>query len=570
METGTNTAHTALSALAAILHGSSVIPPVEGCIPDASVKAISASTLTVETTEHEQSSQDPDGLPPTCRSPTCESIHGNDDSVMDSRESVLDHQAVKPPEPQPADDSVFGSTDGLQAISRRPVAAHPGTDIHHSTASYAPGDNSLWVSDTSKPHHLPSPPSSEGDSAIVMEAVTDPLASLEVTPTEEVSAVEAAEAANAVLDERVFALLTVELRHKSAVRDPPPFLAEMYKCLTKTQETEGIVYVLAHTEDPALFKIGYTGSSAEKRLAQSNGCYKANTQIIHETHGGPFFAARKAEKLARLALRHENLVVTACPECGKRHMEWFRTPRETVIETVESMERLVQLPAYERVDGNVWRLSQAVHDAMNHVAVASVVENVSGGHRRATEVSESGSPMSARKNSMEYMTSQCADMSLGAQKTDIYGGTEGDVMPSLEAGDNHVPESPTPKKRWPKRLAAQVHKAKTVTKAIRKSGSRHSTPEVDGGRPWSWSPRRDRDSAGSPSDDVKDAIMGVFLSLLSEKDKDQYSKRNKEDGLAFVQFVGICKQNVWGIFTDMKDEWREQNRAAEALKSKGR
>ncbi|CRK11761.1 hypothetical protein HYQ45_013232 [Verticillium longisporum] len=317
-------------------------------IPDASVKVFSASTLTVGTIEHEPSSQVPDDSPPTYRSPayrspTCESIHGNDDSTMDDGESVLDHQTVKPPEPQPADDSVFGSTDGLQAINRRPVAAHPATDTRLSTASYAPADNSLLVPDASKPHQPPSPPSSEGDSAIVMEAVTDPSASLEVTPSEEVSAVEAAEAANAILDDRVFALVAVEFRRKSSVRDPSPFLAEMYKYLTETQRREGIVYVLAHTEDPALFKIGYTGFSAENRLAQSNHCYKANTQIIHETQGGPFF--EKAEKLARLALRNENLVVTACLQCGKRHREWFRTSRETVIETVESMERLVKLPA---------------------------------------------------------------------------------------------------------------------------------------------------------------------------------------------------------------------------------
>ncbi|KAF6832019.1 hypothetical protein CPLU01_06401 [Colletotrichum plurivorum] len=161
--------------------------------------------------------------------------------------------------------------------------------------------------------------------------------------------------------EKINGLGWASLQRKGSVRDNSPIFTEMHAALSPMQQEYGILYVLEHDTQEGLFKIGWTRMTAEKRLNQANNCFKHNSTPIYETRDGPFFAALKAEKLTQLALRRHNIRISVCEKCGGGHKEWFKASRDSVLETVQAMERFVKLPAYELVDG-LWKLSGPVYD----------------------------------------------------------------------------------------------------------------------------------------------------------------------------------------------------------------
>ncbi|OBS29096.1 hypothetical protein FPOA_03033 [Fusarium poae] len=116
---------------------------------------------------------------------------------------------------------------------------------------------------------------------------------------------------------------------------------------TLRQRKHGVVYVLQHTKDEKVFKIGYTRYNAVKRHNQSGNCYGKNTKVIYESELD-FAGAEEAEQLAHVFLGNHNLRVPECASCGGGHREWYHGQiGDVLIATLKVMEDFVQLPAYE-------------------------------------------------------------------------------------------------------------------------------------------------------------------------------------------------------------------------------
>ncbi|OTA00029.1 hypothetical protein A9Z42_0029790 [Trichoderma parareesei] len=149
------------------------------------------------------------------------------------------------------------------------------------------------------------------------------------------------------------------LHRNGSVRDHSPVFQVISSHPTPEKMREGVVYILEHNENPSLFKIGWSSKSAKERLHQPNNCYGTNTKVIYETKR--FAGAPHAERISQIILRHANICVKECAQCKGGHREWFAASRETVRETVMSVEEFVQMPAYTLQDGQ-YKLSQEAYD----------------------------------------------------------------------------------------------------------------------------------------------------------------------------------------------------------------
>ncbi|CAH0050450.1 unnamed protein product [Clonostachys solani] len=163
-----------------------------------------------------------------------------------------------------------------------------------------------------------------------------------------------------------------QLQRKDSLRSPAPLFEEIYRYLKKSQQEEGIVYILKHTSDRNLFKIGYTKYDSEKRRKMGKKCNVDNSETIYESPQGHFFAARKAEKLAQVLLRQHNLKVEKCKKCGGGHREWFLASERDVLQAVETMEAFVRLPGYAKCpETKQWKISIEGYEKMKLLGGAS-------------------------------------------------------------------------------------------------------------------------------------------------------------------------------------------------------
>ncbi|KAL4725329.1 hypothetical protein ACLX1H_007476 [Fusarium chlamydosporum] len=137
-----------------------------------------------------------------------------------------------------------------------------------------------------------------------------------------------------------------QLSRKGTLHQVSPIFKDLSTPPTKSQWEYGVLYVLQHTQNEEIFKVGFTGQSAIQRQYQPNNCYGKNTKIIYESNTA-FAGARKAEHLAHLFLRKQRLEVTDCAICGKGHVEWFKGTATVIVGTVTVMEDFIRLPAYE-------------------------------------------------------------------------------------------------------------------------------------------------------------------------------------------------------------------------------
>ncbi|OHE97697.1 hypothetical protein CORC01_06902 [Colletotrichum orchidophilum] len=215
--------------------------------------------------------------------------------------------------------------------------------------------------------------------SMLVETVTESVSTLTVTAAGETvtaaATTEIHETTNVVVAERIEGLgVTRPPRRRVSQRDHSAVFAEISKPLRNIERNHGVVYVLAHNKLEDTFKIGFTRGTAAARLRQPNNCAGRNAHIIHETPGGPFLGAAKAERLAQVVLEFHNIGIAKCDECGGGHKEWFRSSKETVLDTVAAMENFVRLPAYEQTGGDdgEWKLSEAAGEivsAMCHFSV---------------------------------------------------------------------------------------------------------------------------------------------------------------------------------------------------------
>ncbi|PTB65201.1 hypothetical protein BBK36DRAFT_1121708 [Trichoderma citrinoviride] len=160
-------------------------------------------------------------------------------------------------------------------------------------------------------------------------------------------------------DAFVKALGITGLHRNGSVRDHSPVFQIINSHPTSEKMKEGVVYILEHNENPSLFKIGWSSKSAEERLHQPNNCYGTNTRVIYETKR--FAGAPHAERISQIILRHANIRVLECSQCRGGHREWFAANRDTVRETVTSVEEFVQMPAYTLQNGE-YKLSPEAYD----------------------------------------------------------------------------------------------------------------------------------------------------------------------------------------------------------------
>lgn len=160
-------------------------------------------------------------------------------------------------------------------------------------------------------------------------------------------------------DTVIKALGITGLHRNGSIRDHSPVFQIINSHPTPEKMREGVVYILEHKQNPSLFKIGWSSKSAEERLHQRNNCYGTNTRVIYETTR--FAGAPHAERISQIILRHANIRVLECVQCKGGHREWFAASRETVCETVASVEEFVRIPAYTLQDGE-YKLSPEAYD----------------------------------------------------------------------------------------------------------------------------------------------------------------------------------------------------------------
>ncbi|KAJ6779688.1 hypothetical protein PWT90_07027 [Aphanocladium album] len=155
-------------------------------------------------------------------------------------------------------------------------------------------------------------------------------------------------------------------RRAGTPRDNSVLHHKFYEAFGSRDKDEGIVYVLKKSKQDGIFKVGYSGNSADARKKQPNNCYGADTDIIHETKGGRFVGAYRVEGLVHAMLIHCNIRIIKCNgkdkkgnDCTAKHREWFATDRDTVVGIVHAMERFVRQGGYERRNTGEYHVSEA-------------------------------------------------------------------------------------------------------------------------------------------------------------------------------------------------------------------
>ncbi|ETR98010.1 hypothetical protein M419DRAFT_89683 [Trichoderma reesei RUT C-30] len=139
-----------------------------------------------------------------------------------------------------------------------------------------------------------------------------------------------------------------------SLTDHTPVLRVFYEHPSKTAMKEGTIYVLKHLLAPGYFKIGTTIRGAGVRVDEQ--CFKNSSKMIYESRV-KFRGAQKAEKIIHKELHNHQILVKQCEGCGGGHTEVFNAPEDKIRETIEKIERVVQLPAYIQQEGK-WKLSQ--------------------------------------------------------------------------------------------------------------------------------------------------------------------------------------------------------------------
>ncbi|VUC36592.1 unnamed protein product [Clonostachys rosea] len=326
-----------------------------------------------------------------------------------------------------------------------------------------------------------------------------------------------------------------KLQRNGTLRSPAPFLEEIFGYLKPSEQEEGIVYVLKHTSERNLFKIGYTKYDSEKRRKMGKKCNVDNSETIYESPQGHFFAARKAEKLAQVCLRQHNLKVDKCEKCGGGHKEWFCASERDVLQAVETMEAFVRLPGYsECPETKKWKISIEGYDKMKLLCDASP--------RKIRAILQEGEGRTASKDS-SIPTERISSESEGSVK--------GAIGPETRTSEQSFNEDRNPKKptvivesvevddtnpeprgelgvKLGRRLRAVANGVGKAKKGFREmlTKSREVTPEHDSLRPMS--------SAGQTNGTtMEETLRNAFRGF----DADHWSHLGKRVKDEFDSFV---------------------------------
>ncbi|RYP46795.1 hypothetical protein DL768_007037 [Monosporascus sp. mg162] len=398
-----------------------------------------------------------------------------------------------------------------------------------------------------------------------VETITHGISTMAITTVGQINVIDNHGNAKVTTAERIFGLGLTSLQRKESLRNHAPVFSEIHRPLTSVQKIYGIVYVLEHKFKRGLFKIGWTRTTAEKRLKQAGNCSGSNAEIIHQTRGGPFFAASKAEKLAQTVLRHHNLTITECEQCGGGHREWFRAPREMVVETVEIMETFVRLPAYESKDDQTWKLSDVAYEAIRTMCEFSTSRLRSAITIERPSTDESPGALSAQLK--PEAVAHVVETAIPPRPQDSDESMDGKKLSAtIEAVDSG--KGANGAKRFLGAGAARILKG--VVRKVEGVGdhmgqilnrSREGTPELEGDD--KTENLGTGNEGGSETGDVKDAVIGIFLSLFPEDIKPRISDMNIKEPRRGVSWFKAMMDEFRGIITDFEAEWkceREESR----------
>ncbi|RSL81309.1 hypothetical protein CEP51_005926 [Fusarium floridanum] len=304
--------------------------------------------------------------------------------------------------------------DTIEAVSKRisimTITPNPEKSTCNTSETVVENFSATAISNRELPQ--------ESQKPAIAEAAVEHVSTMAIAVSEETSTTQTDEKGS-TQDVRVVGLgLISTLQRKGSLRDDSPVIRELYKHLTPQELEEGIVYVLEHTVTPGLFKVGWTRTNVYERLGHPKNCYGKHTKVLHETTSGPFAGAYKAESLIKVILRHQNLKVVECEQCGGGHREWFRSSKDEVLRTVKLMEEFVRLLAYELCEGEMKlsREANAFVKAMCSFSTSRLESLMARPENRVKETIESTSSVGAQVLAPEASVDQSTQETLGSEE----------------------------------------------------------------------------------------------------------------------------------------------------------
>ncbi|KAI9149040.1 hypothetical protein HJFPF1_11086 [Paramyrothecium foliicola] len=440
------------------------------------------------------------------------------------------------------------------------------TASHESSTSQSTVAPVLLVeSPTSETTRSDTSSQEKDDVRVEVKAVAESLSALDINAPKKPNVVDIEEEddddVGVGTTERFVGFGLTKLQRQGSIRDPSPVIHELYKSLTRTQQKEATLYVLQSKENEDWFRIGHTTETMQQHLSKPGNCNTAHSNLIYQSHDGPFFGAAKAEKLVKAVLFHHNYKMEACKHCGGGHRDWFQAPRSLVEGTVEVMENFVRLPAYESLDGQTWKLSAAAHEKikvicgfspekLQSVMTASdeQIEGESQGdisQQMGTDHESQVRGMADRLNSLEVGEGLDSQDSLNANCT---ADTETRTKQPRES-------SGTGAAKFAKNVTQGAkHGAQKVRKMFQRR-SRAGTAEPEDGDSMRQGPGEEEHGA------TKDAVESVLLTLFPKefwpsKDEGKGGTQAARDRMLWVK---TTKRNAKIFVADFKEEWHKND-----------
>ncbi|RYP03078.1 hypothetical protein DL764_005396 [Monosporascus ibericus] len=149
--------------------------------------------------------------------------------------------------------------------------------------------------------------------------------------------------------------------------------------LNDRDKAEGIVYILADSDNTDYFKVGFTPRTLTGRLAQPHNCSKDWRLVWPPEPHEAFVGAHRVKALVHADLRQQRNRVRNCQGCqGKTaHNEVFAAPEEVVLHSIQLWTMFVRrLPAYE--NGNLSEQGQKfLNSIFSRGSLLSLLEQIS-------------------------------------------------------------------------------------------------------------------------------------------------------------------------------------------------
>jgi hypothetical protein len=170
---------------------------------------------------------------------------------------------------------------------------------------------------------------------------------------------------------------TVDLPREGARQDELEIFITIKNPPQPRRMSDGRIYIYKHNNIPGILKIGYTTKSVRSRHRQFGNCYGIDTDIIYETEN-PFSGAFQAERIIHAVLRHKQIQIYNCSNCGSGHREWFLVSIEEARKIVECAESWLRMPAYTMLQGRLQLSPKAevIYDSMINFSLDAMIQHI--------------------------------------------------------------------------------------------------------------------------------------------------------------------------------------------------